>query len=283
LSTATVIKNRKNEIDSIAIGGFDGMHTGHQHLFSALGEKGGIVVIETGYANLTPRRERERFSSYAIFYYQLEDIRHLDGKNFIKMLKSEFPKLKKIVVGYDFHFGKNRHSSHKDLQELFDGEVVVIDEVLMDNDSIHSHKIRAKLQLGDIRGANAFLGHNYTIHGDVVAGQGLGKKELVATINLHVKDFLLPQEGVYATLTRIDDEEHYHPSVSFLGHRVTTDGNFAVETHILDTELTCKSRAYISFIDFIRPNKKFSSLQELKKAIDSDINSAKKIINRVSF
>ncbi len=279
LNTATAI----NEVNAIAIGGFDGMHIGHQHLFAALGDKGGIVVIETGYANLTPAKERERFSKYPLFYYPLERIRHLDGIGFIAMLKEEFPKLQKIVVGYDFHFGKNRQSSYVDLKALFDGDVVVIDEVLIHNDSVHSHKIRAKLKLSDIKGANAFLGHNYTIYGDMIQGQGLGKKELVATINLHVKDFLLPSEGVYATLTRIDNEENYRPSVSFIGHRISTDGTFAIETHILDADLTCKGVASISFIDFIRPNKKFTSLVALKEMINSDIQSAKKIINQVSL
>ncbi|MEA3523219.1 MAG: bifunctional riboflavin kinase/FAD synthetase [Campylobacterota bacterium] len=259
------------------------MHIGHQHLFAALGDKGGIVVIETGYANLTPARERERFSKHPIFYYPLESIRHLDGSAFIAMLKREFPKLQKIVVGYDFHFGKNRQSSYADLKALFDGEVIVIDEVLVHNDSVHSHKIRAKLKLSDVRGANAFLGHNYTIYGDIITGQGLGKKELMPTINLHVKNFLLPQEGVYATLTRIDDEEHYHPSVSFIGHRYSTDGSFAIETHILDAKLTCKDTASISFLDFIRPNQKFSSLEALKEAISHDIKIAKNIINQVSL
>jgi riboflavin kinase/FMN adenylyltransferase len=279
LNTVTAI----NEVNAIAIGGFDGMHIGHQHLFTALGEKGGIVVIETGYANLTPAKERERFSNYPIFYYPLENIRHLDGEGFVAMLKEEFPKLKKIVVGYDFHFGKNRQSSHKDLKALFDGEVKVIDEVLHQNDSIHSHKIRAKLNLADIRGANAFLGHNYTIYGDIIKGQGIGKKELVATINLHVKNFLLPKEGVYATLTRIDDEEHYHPSVSFIGHRVSTDGSFAIETHILDAKVTCKQIASISFVDFIRENEKFSSLEALKVAINSDIAISSKLLKQHSL
>jgi len=276
LNTVTAI----NEVNAIAIGGFDGMHIGHQHLFSALGEKGGIVVIETGYANLTPAKERERFSRHPIFYYPLESIRHLDGDGFIAMLKEAFPKLEKIVVGYDFHFGKNRQSSHKDLKKLFDGEVIVIDEVLHQNDSIHSHKIRAKLKLADIKGANAFLGHNYTIYGDIVKGQGIGKKELVATINLHVKDFLLPKEGVYATLTRIDDEEHFHPSVSFIGHRYSTDGSFAVETHILDAEVTCKQNASICFVDFVRENEKFSSLEALKEAISSDIEITDKLLKQ---
>ncbi len=270
MNTATVMKNST----AIAIGGFDGMHIGHQHLFKALGEKGTIVVIETGYANITPKKERENFSHYPMFYLQLDEIRHLDGEEFITLLKEKFPKLKKIVVGYDFHFGKNRKYSFDDLNSLFDGEVVVIDEVTHNDDSVHSHKIRAKLLLGDIDGANDFLGHNYTIRGALVAGQGIGKKELVATINIEASNFLTPKEGVYVTLTRIDDEEHYHPSVSFVGHRVTTDGSFAIESHILDGEVFCQIKASISFVSFIRENKKFDSILELKKAIKSDINIA---------
>lgn len=284
MSTVTAI----NDVEAIAIGGFDGMHIGHQHLFAALGEKGAIVVIETGSANLTPGRERERFSTHRIFYYPLEEIRHLDGAGFIALLKKTFPKLRKIIVGYDFHFGKNRQSSHTDLKALFlkdnkEGEVVIIDEVMVHNDSVHSHKIRAKLKIADIQGANAFLGHNYTIYGHVITGQGIGKKELVATINLHVKQFLLPKEGVYATFTRIDDEEHFHPSVTFIGHRVSTDGSFAVETHILDAEVNCKKSASISFLDYLRPNEKFDSIETLREAIQADINKAQKIIKQMSL
>ncbi len=256
---------------AIAIGGFDGMHTGHQHLFSELGEAGCIVVIETGYANLTPKRERKKFSRYPILYINLEDIRHLNGEEFVAYLNERFEKLQKIVVGYDFHFGKDRKYSFDDLNTLFSGEVKVVDEVTLGGDSIHSHKIRAKLGIGDIKGANAFLGHNYSIHGKHIIGQGIGKKELVATINIETVDFLTPKEGVYATLTRIDDEEHYHPSVSFVGHRVTTDGSFAIESHILDGEVVCETSAAISFVAFIRNNEKFESLEELKVAIKKDI------------
>jgi len=238
---------------AIAIGGFDGMHIGHQHLFSALGKDGYIVVIETGYANLTPKKERENFTHYPILYLKLDEIRHLSGEEFISFLQDKFPKLQKIVVGYDFHFGKNRKYSFENLKTLFSGDVQVIDEVKLHNDSVHSHKIRAKLQIGDINGANAFLGHNYTICGEVIKGQGIGKKE-----------------------TRIDNEEHYHPSVSFVGHRVSTDGNFAIESHILDGEVVCSEVASISFVSFIRDNKKFNSLDELKKVIKKDITIASK-------
>ena len=269
--------------EAVAIGGFDGMHIGHQELFRELSENGTIVVIETGYANLTPARHREKFSKNAIVYLKLEDIRHLDGKGFIKLLKINFPKLKKIVVGYDFHFGKDRKYSFNDLKNMFDGEVVVVDEVKHLNDSVHSHKIRAKLQIGDIKGANEFLGHNYTIEGSVIKGQGIGAKELVATINIQAPEFLTPKEGVYATLTRIDNEEHFHPSVSFLGHRVTTDGSFAIESHILDGTVECTQKADIRFVAFLRENEKFESLEALKSAIKKDIAKANKELQRLQL
>lgn len=272
-----------SKIDSIAIGGFDGMHIGHQKLFDELGEHGAVVVIETGYANLTPGSERERFTHYPVVYYSLEDIRHLEGKEFIALLTKRFPKLRKIVVGYDFHFGKNRRYSFADLPEFFTGEVRVVDQVSYDGDSVHSHKIRAKIQIGDICGANRFLGHNYMIRGQVVKGQGIGKTDLVPTINLECPGYLLPYEGVYAALTRIDSEEHFHPSVVFVGHRVTTDGSYAVESHILSESVGEAKEASISFVKFIRKNQKFESLESLKTAIKGDIATARKELLHLSL
>lgn len=272
-----------SKVDSIAIGGFDGMHIGHQQLFDHLGQRGTIVVIETGYANLTPGVEREHYSHYPIVYYSLDDIRHLEGEEFVAMLRERFPHLRKIVVGYDFHFGKNRRYSHASLGELFSGEVKVVDQVCIDNDSVHSHKIRTKIQIGDISGANRFLGHNYTIKGSVIKGQGIGKTDLVPTINLECSGFLLPYEGVYAAVTRIDGEEHFHPSVVFVGHRVTTDGSYAVESHILDETIESCEKASISFVKFLRKNEKFDSLDSLKRAIEKDIAAAKRELRHLSL
>lgn len=272
-----------SKVDAIAIGGFDGMHVGHQKLFELLGENGTIVVIETGYANLTPGREREHYTHHPIVYYSLEDIRHLEGKAFVEVLKERFPRLGKIVVGYDFHFGKNRRYSHESLKELFEGEVVVVDQVTIEGDSVHSHKIRSKIQIGDLSGANRFLGHNYCVKGSVIKGQGIGKTDLVPTINLECSGYLLPYEGVYAALTRIDGEEHFHPSVVFVGHRVTTDGSYAVESHILGENIQSCEKATISFVKFLRKNQKFESLDLLKKAIGDDILNAKRELIHLSL
>jgi riboflavin kinase/FMN adenylyltransferase len=111
----------------------------------------------------------------------------------------------------------------------------------------------------------------------VIQGQGLGKKELVPTINLNVKEYQLPLEGVYATRTLIDGQ--WLNSVSFLGHRVTTDDSYAVETHILDKEIgEVNGEIKLEFVDFIRFNKKFNSLDALKEEIQNDIGMAKKIL-----
>ena len=264
----------KNTITSIAIGGFDGMHSAHQELFKNLDENGAILSIESGYANLTPKRYRQEYSIYPIYYYVLENIKHLEGDEFIKLLKEEFPNLKKIVVGFDFCFGKNRKYCIEKLKDLFNGEVLVIDEIKIDEIPVHSRIIRQYLKDGNIKMANKLLGKEYKLYGQQIKGQGLGTKSFVPTINLKVDEFLLPQEGVYITKTILDNKEY--KSITFLGHRVTTDGSYAVETHILDENITNDNyTTQVKFYEKIRDNKKFDSFEDLKKQIFDDIELAK--------
>ena len=264
----------KNTITSIAIGGFDGMHSAHQESFKNLDENGAILSIESGYANLTPKRYRQEYSIYPIYYYVLENIRHLEGDEFIKLIKEEFPNLKKIVVGFDFCFGKNRKYCIEKLKDLFNGEVLVIDEIKIDEIPVHSRIIRQYLKDGNIKMANKLLGKEYKLYGQQIKGQGLGTKSFVPTINLKVDEFLLPQEGVYITKTILDNKEY--KSITFLGHRVTTDGSYAVETHILDENITNDNyTTQVKFYEKIRDNKKFDSFEDLKKQIFDDIELAK--------
>ena len=264
----------KNTITSIAIGGFDGMHSAHQELFKNLDENGAILSIESGYANLTPKRYRQEYSIYPIYYYVLENIRHLEGDEFIKLIKEEFPNLKKIVVGFDFCFGKNRKYCIEKLKDLFNGEVLVIDEIKIDEIPVHSRIIRQYLKDGNIKMANKLLGKEYKLYGQQIKGQGLGTKSFVPTINLKVDEFLLPQEGVYITKTILDNKEY--KSITFLGHRITTDGSYAVETHILDENITNDIyTTQVKFYEKIRDNKKFDSFEDLKKQIFDDIELAK--------
>jgi riboflavin kinase/FMN adenylyltransferase len=269
----------KNTIKAIAIGGFDGMHMAHQKLFEHLGENGAIVSIEAGFANLTPKTYRQEYSPYPIYYYILDNIKNLSGEEFIYLLLEEFPNLEKIVVGFDFCFGKNRKNCIPELKKLFKKEIIVVDEVKIDGIAIHSRVIREYIKSGDIKTANKLLGKEYKIFGRQIKGQGLGSKSFVPTINLFVEDFLLPNEGVYITKTIINEIEYN--SVTFLGHRVTTDGSYAVETHILDNVIkNMHSSVQIKFLDKIRENKKFNSFEDLKKQIDLDLSSAKSFFDK---
>jgi riboflavin kinase/FMN adenylyltransferase len=270
-------------VKSIAIGGFDGMHIAHQELFSQLDNKhGAIVVVETGHANMTPGMQRQNFTHHPIHIYELLTIKHLDAEGFVKQLLEDFPALEHIVVGYDFHFGKDRAYDASDLEQFFKGKVSVVSEVFHDGLSVHSHIIREHIKQADLVTVKHLLGRNYSVQGSVVKGQGLGKKALVPTINV-VTDQLLPKEGVYSTLTRINDEVGFHPSVTFFGHRVCTDNSVALETHLIGQEVGVVKRVEIAFLSFIRENQKFESLALLKEAIDEDIAKTSRQLQKLSL
>ena len=267
---------KKENIEELAIGSFDGMHLAHQRLIEQLNENGAVLFIEHHRGNLTPNEYRCSVIDKACFSYDLGDIKGLSGDDFIDKLKSDFINLKKIVVGYDFGFGKNRYHSVDDLKRMFNGSVEVVSEVKIDNISIHSSTIREILSNGDIKLANRLLNRNYKIIGIRVNGQGIGKRELVPTINLKVEKFLIPKSGIYATQTLIN--KTLYNSVTFMGHRVTTDNSFAVETHLIDENIEFnEGEVEIIFLDFIRENLKFNSLKELREEIKKDILKAKEI------
>ena len=263
-----------NQIKSIAIGSFDGIHTGHCTLIE---KADALVIIERNGGYLTPGYKRANFTSKLCCFYHFEKIKSLTPQEFVHRLEADFPALESIVVGYDFHFGKGKSGNAQMLSSLCDKEIVIIDEVTYDGIPIHSRTIKAYLREGKIALANALLGRRYTIDGEVIRGQGLGKKELFPTINLQVKEYQLPLEGVYVTRTRIAEE--WYNSVSFLGHRVTTDDSYAVETHILGQEIgEVEGEVFLEFVDFIRTNHKFDSLEALKEQIQNDITTATKLL-----
>lgn len=265
----------KTQITQIAIGNFDGVHLAHQNLFSHLGENAGVVVILNENLNLTPYKFREKFCDLPFFYFDLKDIKDLNGAEFIALLKQNFINLKKIIVGYDFKFGKNRAFDANFLRANFSGETEILSEFKIENLSVHSSLIKEFLSKGDLENTKKFLGRDYEIFGEIISGQGIGKAELVATLNIKTEKFFLPKSGVYATFTSLDGGEFFK-SVTFLGKRVSTDKNFSIETHILEnfSEKNFKN-ARVKFIKFMRENKKFENLSELKTQILSDINSAK--------
>jgi riboflavin kinase/FMN adenylyltransferase len=260
-----------NTIKSIAIGSFDGIHLAHQQLIKRVDA---LVIIERNGGYLTPGYKRTHYTDKACYFYHFEKVRALTPEAFVEKLCSDFPNLEKIVVGYDFHFGKEKAGNAALLSSLFSKEVEIVNEVKIEGISIHSRTIKNYLKEGNVMMANRLLGRTYEIDGFVVPGQGLGAKELVPTINVNVRQYQLPLEGVYATSTKI--EGVWYDSVSFLGHRVTTDGSFAVESHILDRDIReLGEEITIVFQRRIRANQKFDTLEALKRQIVLDMEEAR--------
>lgn len=266
----------KSSIKAIAIGSFDGIHKGHKKLIKQLGKDGALVVVRSDKASLTPGDRRQEYSGVPCFYYDLDDISELRGDEFIDMLKKDFVNLNKIVVGYDFKFGKDRAWDKHDLKHLFDGEVVVVDEFCFDGLGVHSSAIKRFLRDGDIYRANRLLGREYSVVGRVVDGQGIGKKYLYPTLNLDITPYLVPKNGVYATRTKIDDITY--SSITFIGNRLSTDGEFAIENHILDKNIDYRPNfVRVCFVEWIRDNMKFDTLEDLKRQISKDIIIAQNV------
>ncbi len=263
-----------SKINSLAIGSFDGIHLAHRELIKNADM---VLVIERGSGYLTPGYKRSLYCDKLMTFYIFDKIAHLTPSQFVSKLKSDFPDLKKIVVGYDFKFGIDKSGDANTLKEIFDADTLIIDEFKLNNISIHSHIIKKYIQDQNIKLANKMLGRRYRIDGKIIQGQGLGGKELVPTLNLNTEDYLLPH-GVYATKTKIGDV--WFDSISFIGHRVSTDGSFAVESHILDQNIgKVNGDIWIEFVDFIRSNQKFDSIASLKEQIDIDITQAKRILS----
>lgn len=284
-SFLSMLKNSK--ITSIAIGKFDGVHIAHQKLFKELDKNACVLVISTISRQkqtdkrmiryLCPLRVREQLIPYMTRLLPFESICNWNGEEFVRYIREKLPNLRKIVVGYDFRFGKNKSYGADDLKNLFNAEVAIVPEIKIQNIPLHSSIIKELIMFGDIALANKLLGWNYRIFGKVVSGQNLGSKELYPTINLKVNDFVLPGNGVYASFTQIKSE--IFPSVSFVGNRLSTDRKFGIESHILDKNIILNQKSTeIIFIDKIRDNKRFESFLELKSQISSDILKAKKIL-----
>ena len=249
----------------ITVGGFDGMHLAHTELIK---RSDAYLVIEKK-SSLTPLFDRIEYDSRMLDLLILDNIKHLSKNEFIDILKNY--NIKEIVVGFDFRFGKNRSGGIDDLKKYF--KVEVIKEIYFQNIPVHSNIIRNFIKNNKIKKANILLGHNYKIKGVQIKGQGLGSKKFLPTINLNlIHNYTLPQ-GVFLTRT------NGYFSLTFIGKR-STDENFAIETHILNDKWKIDNEKLIKieFLDFLRNNRKFNNLEELKKQILKDRQKALKII-----
>ena len=277
----------------VCIGGFDGIHLAHQQLFKKtmnISTKFDIVtfeVIPKIYFNedlkpLISNEGRERifstFNPQNLVYLNFENFNKISQEQFCNYLKNNL-KVKKIVVGKDFKFGKNRSGDITTLIHFFGEEnIFLLDDFLINNEKVSSTKIRYYLSNGDIEKANNYLGREFSLIGTVIEGKKIGRSIGFPTANLSLdQDTFIPNFGVYTGKIYIDN--NIFNTIVNIGLNPTVDdqATLKIEAHIFDFSSDIyNSKVEISLSKFIRKEIKFKNIDELKVQISEDIKTAKK-------
>ena len=182
---------------------------------------------------------------------------------------------KKIIIGYDHRFGRNRTATITDLKEMgatYNFEVEEISVQELDDVAISSTKIRIALQEGDVATANNYLGYHYMITGTIVKGKGIGTTWNYPTANLQPTETykLIPKNGVYVTQAVIGGTNTY--GITSIGTNPTVGGTKrTIETFFLDTDTNLYNQELqLEFLQFLRDEKTFETVEALKEAIRQD-------------
>lgn len=287
----------------VTIGKFDGIHKGHEKLFEQLRENANgrqkvVLTFETSpkaflddNANKTIVTESEK--------QMLCDIQGIDvymkmpmKKEFLALTPDEFvSKILKekigattIVCGTDFHFGTKASGDVnflKENQKKYGYSLVVVTKEQYQNKDISSTAIREKITQGEMTEVNEMLDHPYSIIGKVLEGKKLGRTLGLPTANIiPEKTKLLPPNGVYKTVLKVADKRFNAITNIGVNPTVETGTQIKVETHILEYEdYIYNEIVQVEFYDFVRPEKTFANVQELKAQIERDILVCKGIKN----
>lgn len=296
------LKDFKLNNTAITIGKFDGLHKGHNKLFSVLKENSkdyyktvltfaakpiDIINNEVSLTIVTEEEKRLLCEKAGMDYYISlplnRDFLDLSPEQFVREILVGILDIRLIVCGPDFTFGKFGAGNVKTLKMLgreFGFDVIVVEKEQYHQQDIGSTEIRSKILEGSIEEANEMLGHPYSVIGRVTEGKQLGRKMGLPTANIIPdKSKILPPRGVYRT--KLITKGNTYNSISNIGINPTVDEDEVIklETHIIDDkEYLYNEIVEIQFFEYIRPELKFDSVEALKAQINSDIEKVKKSI-----
>lgn len=281
----------------LTIGTFDGVHIGHKKIIDKLTKSAKKENVESVILTFFPHPRMvlqkdsdikllntieekssllEQSGLYTLIIHPFDKtFSELSAEEFVKQILIDKLNLKKIVIGYDHRFGKNRTAGIEELivfGEKYGFEVEQISAQEIDEISVSSTKIRKALDNGEIALANSYLGYNYFFQATVVEGKKLGRTIGFPTANLKVsEDYkLIPKTGVYIVEVLLDNQKF--KGMMNIGFNPTVNGTHqTIEVNILDFNQNIYGKnVQVSILEKIREEQKFTSVDELRNQLRKD-------------
>lgn len=293
--SSSAYKNTRGSV--VTIGTFDGVHLGHKALLDRLintAQKEDLdSVLLTFFPH--PRMVLQKDSELKLINTLSEKKQLLKNigldhlvvqpftKEFSRLTALEYVRdilvnqlnAKKIIIGYDHRFGRNRTANIENLREYgltYGFEVEEISAQELDEVAVSSTKIRKALAVGDVTTANKYLGYPFMLNGTVVEGKGIGRTLNFPTANVKVDTphKLIPKKGVYLVRSKINEQSVY--GLTSIGTNPTVGGTkTTIETFFMDVQANLyQQHLQLEFITHIRDEETFQSMEELTNAIKND-------------
>ncbi|PCE66124.1 bifunctional riboflavin kinase/FAD synthetase [Sediminicola luteus] len=296
----------KKKPTAITIGTFDGVHIGHQKILERLindaKTKDRASAVLTFFPH--PRMVLQQDSDIKLLNTLAEKqqilermgldflIVHPFTKAFSRLTATEYVRdvlvnglqAKKVTIGYDHRFGRNRTADINDLVgfgDMYDFEVEQIDAQEIDAVSISSTKIRRALSEGDIRTANTYLGYPYMLSGTIRKGKGIGRQLAFPTANIEIAESykLIPRNGAYVVRSTIDGNTVFGMMNIGTNPTVKPDNPQTIEVHYLDLDRDLYDcDVQVELLHWLREEQKFDSVDLLKEQLHADRAKARSLI-----
>jgi riboflavin kinase/FMN adenylyltransferase len=307
ITVQSISKYDKKHSTAITIGTFDGVHIGHRKILERLINNAKLLDLRSTVLTFFPHPRmvlqqdadikllntieekakilKETGLDSLIIHPFTKEFSRLSATEFVKDILVDAIGTKKIIIGYDHRFGRNRNANITDLIEFgktmdFDVEEIPAQEI--EDVSVSSTKIRNALLEGDIEMANSFLGYPYMLTGTISKGKGLGRQINFPTANLHIpeKYKLIPKKGVYVVKSIIDGKTVY--GMMNIGYNPTVSGTEkSIEIHFFDFDNDLyDKKLQIDILERIRDEHKFDTLEELKAQLEVDKKTSLAIISK---
>ena len=293
----------------MTIGTFDGVHLGHRKIIDRLlasaqsNDLESVVLTffphprmvlqkDTGIKLINSIDERIALLEacgldHLIIHPFTQEFSRLTAEEFVKDILVDQLKARKVIIGYDHRFGRNRNANIEDLKAfgaLYDFEVEEISKQDVDDVAVSSTKVRKALDEGNITLANEYLGYPFMLNGIVSRGKGLGKKFNYPTANLKIEEDykLIPAKGVYVVQATLANERVY--GMMSIGTNPTVGGSdLTIETFFFDFDANLYDQhLQIELLTRIRDEKKFNSVDELIAAMKADERFSRDFIQKLN-